>query len=155
MNRRRFKLLYLIGVAVCFAFVIIGNAETDKSPTKTTALKMETITPPIGSPRTDKDFSKDINSLLFDRRVSSSDMPGGVSFNPKECMRCHENEPGVEGQIFYGNSDYKKDLVWPKYIGDAEKKLAPSLKYSFTETHKKKSELIIGHNKEQMMKQNQ
>ncbi|MEK7871546.1 MAG: hypothetical protein AAB244_04115, partial [Nitrospirota bacterium] len=154
MDRRRFKLISLIGIAACFTFVIAGNAEMDKSPGKTTTMKMESSTSPIGSPRTDKDLSKDISNLLFDRRVSTSDMPGGVAFNPKECLRCHENEPGVEGQIFYGDPDYKKDLVWPKYIGDAEKKMAPSLKYNFMETHKKKSELVKNY-KEQIMKQNQ
>ena len=146
--RRLYKLLFFLAAAVWSAFVIAGIAETEKSA------NAESMQPPIGTPRSDKDYSKDVNALLFDRRTSSSDMPGGISFNPKECMRCHENEPGVEGQIFYGNSDYKKDLVWPKYIGDAETKKAPSLKYNFADTHKKKAELVREY-KEQILKQNQ
>ena len=134
----------------------IGQAQEKKPPIKSTVeKKMAAVAPPIGKPRTDKDFSKDMGDLLFDRRVAVSDLPGGIAFKPKDCMRCHENEPGVEGQIFYGNPDFKKDLIWPNYIGNAEKKIAPSLKYNFFETHKKKAKLTPKGNKEQFLKQNQ
>ncbi len=38
MDRRRFKLISLIGIAACFTFVLAGNAEMDKSPGKTTTM---------------------------------------------------------------------------------------------------------------------
>ncbi len=116
---------------------------------------VEPAAAPIGVPRTDRDLRRDVNALLYDRRVSVSDLPGGLAFKPKDCMRCHENDPDVEGQIFYGYPDFEKDVDWPGYIGDADKKHAPSLKYDFYETHRRKSKLTRGGNAEQFLKQNQ
>ena len=109
-----------------FAAATVLSAQEAKkpAPAKPSVSKSAPVAPPIGKPRTDKDFSKDVEDLLFSRRVAVSDLPGGVAFKPKDCLRCHENEPDVEGQIFYGNPDFAKDLNWPKYIGNAEKKLA-------------------------------
>lgn len=154
---RKYRTLFSLSVVVWFVIVAIGVAQEAKkpAPAKPPGVKAAAVKPPIGTPRTNKDFSKDIGDLLFDRRVAISDLPGGVAFKPKDCMRCHENEPGVEGQIFYGYPDFKKDVNWPKYIGNAEKKVAPSLKYSFSETHKKRVKLTPKGDLEQMMKQNQ
>ena len=154
---RKYRTLFSLSVVVWFVIVAIGVAQEAKrpAPAKPSGVKAAAVKPPIGTPRTDKDFSKDIGDLLFDRRVAISDLPGGLAFKPKDCMRCHENEPDVEGQIFYGYPDFKKDVVWPNYIGNAEKKIAPSLKYNFMETHKRKAKLTPKGNPEQLMKQNQ
>lgn len=142
-----YKVLFFLSVMLWFAIAAIGTAQEGK--------KTAADPPPIGKPRTEKDFTKDLADLLFARRVAVSDLPGGVAFKPKDCMRCHENEPDVEGQIFYGNKEFKKDLNWPNFIGHAEKKHAPSLKYNFLETHKKKVKLTPQGDVEQRMKQNQ
>jgi hypothetical protein len=154
---KKFRTLFFLSVALGFVIVAIGTAQEGKQPTpfKPVEKKAAVAKPPIGKPRTDKEFSKDISDLLFDRRVAVSDLPGGIAFKPKDCMRCHENEPEVEGQIFYGNPDFKKDVNWPNYIGNAEKKIAPTLKYNFLETHKKKVKLTPKGNLEQKLKQNQ
>jgi hypothetical protein len=154
---KRFRIPFFLFLALGFLMVTLGIAQEGKQPAPTQPAPQPTkvAKPPIGTPRTDKDFSKDLADLFFDRRVAVSDLPGGLAFKPKDCMRCHENEPGVEGQIFYGYPDFKKDVDWPKYIGNAEKKIAPSLKYNFFETHKKKAKLTRKGNADQFMKQNQ
>lgn len=156
MNRRiPYKLLFLLAVGIWFAVAAIGVAQEKKPTPAKPAGEMAAVKPPIGKPRSAKDFEKDVADLLFDRRVAVSDLPGGVAFKPKDCMRCHENDPDVEGQIFYGYPDFKKDVKWPNYIGNAEKKIAPSLKYDFFKTHEKKAKLTRKGNPEQIMKQNQ
>ena len=151
-----YKILFILSVTLWLAIVAIGVAQEKKPvPAQPTPQKAVAAKPPIGKPRTDTDFAKDISDLLYDRRVAVSDLPGGIAFKPKDCMRCHENEPEVEGQIFYGNTEFKKDLKWPNYIGNAEKKIAPTLKYSFLETHKKKAKLTPQGDLEQRLKQNQ
>ncbi len=149
----------IVAAAGLLAVWALGEAQDTrarKAPAvATTAQQATAIAPPIGKPRTDQEFSKDIGDLLFDRRVAVSDLPGGLAFKPKDCMRCHENEPGVEGQIFYGTPDFGKDVNWPNYIGHPEKKHAPSLKYNFFETHKRKAKLTPKGGVEQRLKQNQ
>ncbi len=155
LSRWKFMVILAMVVGV-MGIGAVGQAQEKKAPAKAaTEKKAAAVAPPIGKARTDKDFSKDISDLLFGRRVAVSDLPGGVAFKSKDCMRCHENEPGVEGQIFYGNPDFKKDVNWPNYIGNAEKKIAPTLKYSFFETHKKRAKLTPQGDLEQRLKQNQ
>ena len=156
-NIKKFRIFFFISVILWFVIAAVGIAQEGKppAPAKPALQKGAVIKPPIGKPRTEKDFTKDIGDLLYGRRVSVSDLPGGIAFKPKDCMRCHENDPDVEGQIFYGYPDFKKDLNWPKYIGNAEKKIAPSLKYNFLETHKKKVKLTPQGDLEQRLKQNQ
>lgn len=156
-NIKKFRIYFFISVILWFVIAAVGIAQEGKppAPAKPALQKGTVIKPPIGKPRTDKDFTKDIGDLLYGRRVAVSDLPGGVAFKPKDCMRCHENDPDVEGQIFYGYPDFKKDVKWPGYLGNAEKKNAPSLKYSFFETHKKKVKLTPQGDLEQRLKQNQ
>lgn len=154
---KRFSTLFFLIVVMGFIIAAIGIAQEKKQPTPSKPVEKKAVVskPPIGKPRTDREFSKDIEELLFSRRVAISDLPGGIAFKAKDCMRCHENEPGVEGQIFYGNPDFEKDVNWPDYIAHPERKHAPSLQYNFSETHKRKVKLTPRGNMEQFMKQNQ
>lgn len=114
---------------------------------------------PIGKPRTDKEFAADIEQLLYDRRISQSDLlPGGLkeAYKVKGCAKCHENAPGVEGQIFYGPNfkDFAKDQK-TKNRAITPKRIAPGRDYDFVKTHGKRQKLWVGEVHEQILKQNQ
>lgn len=118
--------------------------------------------PPIGKPRTVREAAADVERLLFDRRIANSDLvggAGGVAFRARACLKCHENSPGVEGQIFYGGDrgpfkDFAKDQ-WLEKLAEAAKKQAPTLRYDFVKTHEKRQKLTVGEVHEQILKQNQ
>lgn len=114
---------------------------------------------PIGKPRTDKEFAVDVEQFLYDRRISHSDLaPGGLkeAFKVKACAKCHENAPGVEGQIFYGPNfkEFTKDQK-TKNRAVPEKRVAPGRDYDFVKTHEKRQKLWVGEVHEQLIKQNQ
>lgn len=114
--------------------------------------------PPIGTPRTADEFSKDADYLIEARRSAVSDGESAILFKPGRCLRCHDNKPGVEGQIFYNYPDFRKDVDWPDYIAHPERLHAPSLDYDFFDTHagrKKRLPMTIGQDIEQRMKQMQ
>lgn len=114
---------------------------------------------PIGKPRTEREFAADIEQLLYDRRISHSDLlPGGLkdAFKVKACAKCHENASGVEGQIFYGPkfTDFPKDQK-TKNRAIPEKRIAPGRDYDFVKTHEKRQKLWVGEVQEQLLKQSQ
>ena len=113
---------------------------------------------PIGKERRARDWEGDVKSLLFDRRVGSSHLVGGlggIAFNPKDCMSCHENDPDVEGQVFYGPDfkGFEKDQ-WPEMLTRPEKGETPARAYDFVETHEKKVKLIHNVFPAQVLRQN-
>lgn len=118
--------------------------------------------PPTAKPRTAREAAADVERLLFDRRIASSDLVGGgggVAFRARACLKCHENSAGVEGQIFYGGGrgpfkDFAKDQ-WIEKLAEPEKKHAPTLQYDFVKTHEKRQKLNVGEFHEQILKQNQ
>lgn len=114
---------------------------------------------PIGKARTDKEFAADVDQLLYDRRISHSDLlPGGLreAFKVRACAKCHESAPGVEGQIFYGPNfkDFAKDQK-TENRAIPEKRVAPGRDYDFVKTHEKRQKLWVGEVHEQLIKQNQ
>jgi len=114
---------------------------------------------PIGKPRTDREFAADIEQLLYDRRISHSDLlPGGLkdAYKVKGCAKCHENAPAIEGQIFYGPNftNFPKDQK-TKNRAITEKRIAPGRNYDFVKTHQKRQKLWVGEVHEQLLKQNQ
>lgn len=114
---------------------------------------------PIGTPRTDREFGADIEQLLYDRRISHSDLlPGGLrdAYKVKACAKCHENAPAVEGQVFYGPNfkDFAKDQK-TQNRAVTEKRIAPGRDYDFVKTHERKQKLWVGEVHEQLIKQNQ
>lgn len=114
---------------------------------------------PIGKRRTEREFAADIEQLLYDRRISHSDLlPGGLkdAFKVKACAKCHENAAGVEGQIFYGPNfkDFTKDQT-TKNRAIPEKRIAPGRDYDFVKTHEKRQKLWVGEVHEQLLKQSQ
>ena len=126
------------------------------SPAQQKGEKAKLTEVPIGSPRSDDDFSKDADYLVEARRSTITDGVSAYLFKPGRCLKCHDNKPGVEGQIFYNYPDFKKDVDWPDYISHPDKKHAPSLKYDFYDMHagrKKKLPMTIGQDMEQRMKQ--
>lgn len=118
--------------------------------------------PPVGKPRTAREFQADVERLLYDRRIAHSDLVGGrggVAFRARACLKCHENSPGVEGQIFYGGDrgpfkDFAKDQ-WLEKLAEPARKHAPTLQYDFVKTHEKRQKLDVGGVHEQILKQNQ
>lgn len=100
-----------------------------------------------------------MDSLLLGRRTASSDLvggPGGIAFKPKDCLRCHENAAGVEGQVFYGPQfkDFTKDQ-WKEMLSKPEAAgQVPIAKYDFIETHQKRADLLLSVFPEQQLKQN-
>jgi len=113
---------------------------------------------PIGRERRARDWEADVTSLLFSRRTASSDLVGGlggIAFNPRACLRCHENAPGVEGQVFYGPAfrDFAKDQ-WPEMLSNPEKGHVPIKDYDFFKTHRRPVELFFEIFPEQVLKQN-
>ena len=114
---------------------------------------------PIGKERRRRDWDQDVAYLLFSRRTTASDLVGGlggIAFDPTDCLRCHENAPDVEGQIFYGPefTDFAKDQ-WMEMLSDPTAEgLAPIHDYDFIETHKKRVDLTFGVFPEQVIKQN-
>lgn len=117
-----------------------------------------TVAPvPVGQTRRDRDWDNDIEALLFGRRTASSDLVGGlggIAFNPKDCLRCHENASGVEGQIFYGPEfkDFAKNQ-WAEMLSNPETKV-PVRDYDFVTAHEKRVDLTLGVFPEQQVKQN-
>jgi hypothetical protein len=117
--------------------------------------------PPVGKPRTARDVQGDVERLLYDRRIAHSDQVGGrggVAFRARACLKCHENSPGVEGQIFYGGDrgpfkDFAKDQ-WLDKLADPARKHAPTLQYDFVKAHEKRQKLDVGPVHEQLLKQN-
>lgn len=127
-------------------------------PTATPAPAVEVPPVPIGRERRRRDWDTDVANLLFSRRTTASDLVGGlggVAFDPTDCLRCHENAPGVEGQIFYGPEfeDFAKDQ-WPEMLSRPEEGLAPATDYNFIETHERRVGLLFDVFPEQQLKQN-
>ena len=119
---------------------------------------MEIPPVPIGRERRARDWDADVASLLFSRRTASSDLVGGlggIAFEPADCMRCHENAAGVEGQIFYGPEfkDFTKGQ-WPEMLTKPEEGVVPIRDYNFIEAHKRRVDLLLDVFPEQQIKQN-
>lgn len=149
------KVLYVI-----FLMVVIGTvALVTDSMAQKKGEKAKTTELPVGTPRTAEEFSRDADTLIESRRSTISDGESALLFKPARCLRCHENKPGVEGQIFYGYPDFGKDVNWPGYIAHPERKHAPSLdEYNFYDAHagkKKRLPITIGQDLEQRLKQMQ
>lgn len=114
---------------------------------------------PVGKERRAREWDSDATALLYGRRISSSDLVGGfggVGFEATDCLRCHENAEGVEGQIFYGPNftDYNADQ-WPDMLSDPETGLQPVLdSYDFLETHDPRVALDTGILPEHILRQN-
>ncbi len=148
---RKTILLFLVLLLIVGITGITIAQKAEKPKVKVTEV-------PIGNARTDAEFESDILYLLEMRRSSISDIPETILFKADNCMKCHENKPDVEGQIFYGYPDFAKDVVWEGYIAHPEKIHAPSLQYDFYDTHfalKKKVPLKKGVDMEQILKQAQ
>ncbi len=124
-------------------------------PTATPGPVVEIPPVPIGNERRARDWDADVTYLLFSRRTTASDLVGGlggIAFNPADCMRCHENAPGVEGQIFYGFEDFAKDQ-WLDMLSKPEGNV-PVRDYNFIEAHQKRVDLVFDVFPEQQLKQN-
>lgn len=123
------------------------------------AQKKKVTEPPIGTPRTAEEFSRDADYLVEARRSTVYDGESAYIYKVSRCLKCHEDKPGVEGQKFYGYADFEKDVDWPGFISHPDRKHAPSLlEYSFSDTHfakKKKVPVTVGQDIEQRMKQMQ
>lgn len=143
------RILYLVlFLAVFWVAPFVAESLAQKKVTE----------PPIGTPRTAEEFSKEADYLVEARRSTVYDGESAIIFKAERCLKCHDNKPGVEGQIFYGYPDFKKDVDWPDYIAHPERLHAPSLDYDFYDTHagrKKKLPMTIGQDIEQRMKQMQ
>lgn len=127
------------------------------APTATPAPAVEIPPVPIGKERRARDWDADVASLLFSRRTTSSDLVGGlggIAFEPADCLRCHENAAGVEGQIFYGPEfkDFPTDQ-WADMLSDPEGDV-PIRDYDFIENHEKRVDLLFNIFPEQQIKQN-
>ena len=114
---------------------------------------------PIGKPRTEREFTADVEQLLYDRRISHSDLlPGGLkeAYRVKACAKCHENASAVEGQIFYGPNfkNFAKDQQ-TKNRAIPEKRITPGRDYDFVKTHEKRQKLWVGEVHEQLLKQSE
>lgn len=114
---------------------------------------------PIGKPRTDRELVADIEQLLYDRRISHSDLlPGGLkdAYKVRACAKCHENAPAVEGQVFYGPNftGFPEDQK-TQNRAVPEKRITPGRDYDFVKTHEKRQKLWVGEVHEQLLKQNQ
>jgi hypothetical protein len=112
---------------------------------------------PIGDARRERDWANDVQALLFARRTAPSDLVGGlggIAFNPKDCLRCHENAAGVEGQIFYGPqfTDFAKDQ-WKEMLSNPEGAV-PVSTYDYVEAHAKRVDLTLEVFPAQVLKQN-
>jgi len=145
-------------VVLLLIFIGAIGAATDSMAQKK-GEKAKTTELPVGTPRTAEEFSRDVDTLIESRRSAVSDGESALLFKPGRCLRCHDNKPGVEGQIFYGYPDFGKDVNWPGYIAHPERKHAPSLdEYNFYDTHagkKKRLPITIGQDLEQRLKQMQ
>lgn len=113
---------------------------------------------PIGEERRGKDWDKDVETLLFSRRTTASDLvggKGGIAFNPADCRRCHENAPDVEGQVFYGPEfkDFAKDQ-WTEMLSNPETGKVPIRDYDFIEKHRKRVDLVLDVFPEAQIRQN-
>ncbi len=113
---------------------------------------------PVGKARTPAELAADVEQLLFDRRIHTSDLTTPlprVAFKVAACMKCHENRPGVEGQTFYGPAfkDYAKDQKTENRSIPA-KRLAAGRDYDFVKTHTKHQKLWVGEVHEQVLKRN-
>ncbi len=119
---------------------------------------------PIGNERRDREWAADVMALLYARRVSASDMvggQGGLAFTASDCMSCHENAPGVEGQIFYGPNftDFAKDQAWVQdstdMHGRPDQAYVPALElYDFLKTHLPRVDMKTGEFPEHILRQN-
>ena len=145
-------------VVLLLIFIGAIGAATDSMAQKK-GEKAKTTELPVGTPRTAEEFSRDVDTLIESRRSAVSDGESALLFKPGRCLRCHDNKPGVEGQIFYGYPDFGKDVNWPGYIAHPERKHAPSLdEYNFYDTHagkKKRLPITVGQDLEQRLKQMQ
>ncbi|MBI5038601.1 MAG: hypothetical protein HZC13_02365 [Nitrospirae bacterium] len=148
----------ILNVMLLLIFIGAIGAVTDSMAQKK-GEKTKTTELPVGTPRTAEEFSRDADTLIESRRSTISDGESALLFKPARCLRCHENKPGVEGQIFYGYPDFGKDVNWPGYIAHPERKHAPSLdEYNFYDAHagkKKRLPITIGQDLEQRLKQMQ
>lgn len=145
---------------VIYAILIVAFMGAIAWVTDSPAQQKARVTePPIGTPRTAEEFSKDADYLVEARRSTVYDGESAYLFSPARCMRCHEDKPGVEGQKFYGYADFAKDVDWPGFISHADRKHAPSLtEYSFSDMHfakKKRVPVKVGQDMEQRLKQMQ
>src|SRR3990172_4295524 len=130
-------------VVLLLIFIGAIGAATDSMAQKK-GEKAKTTELPVGTPRTAEEFSRDVDTLIESRRSAVSDGESALLFKPGRRLRCHDNKPGVEGQIFYGHP---------------ERKHAPSLdEYNFYDTHagkKKRLPITVGQDIEQRLKQMQ
>ncbi|GAB4525225.1 MAG: hypothetical protein Fur0018_09540 [Anaerolineales bacterium] len=114
---------------------------------------------PVGKERRARDWDSDLAAILYGRRVSSSDLVGGyggVAFDATDCLRCHENAEGVEGQIFYGpNFTAFADDQWPDMLSDPATGLQPVLdSYDWLASHEPKVTYDTGIFLEHILRQN-
>jgi hypothetical protein len=99
---------------------------------------------PVGNEWRAREWDEAMADVLGSRRASGSDVTGGraVVFDATDCMRCHENAEGVEGQIFYGPdfTTFAEDQVWVNEAGESvlavpDEGLTFSRDYDFIITH--------------------
>ncbi len=162
--RKPWTMLLALGVAA-LALLPAGGCKKrpatvqQQPPTQVEAPQLPAPAPvPVGRERRDKDWDADVAALLFARRVTASDLVGGlggIAFDPAACRRCHENAQGVEGQVFYGPQfkDFAKDQ-WPEMLSRPETGQVPIKDYDFVKEHEKRVELVYGVFPEQQVKQN-
>ncbi len=153
--KRVIHIFFITALIVGMTWVTGSTAEKKVKEDKA---KVTVTEVPVGSPRTAEEFSRDADYLIEGRRAAVSDGDAAYLFKPGRCLKCHENKPGVEGQIFYGNPDFSKELNWPDFIDHPEEKHAPSLEYNFYDNHagkKKRLPIAIGQDIEQRLKQMQ
>jgi len=150
--KRVIKALLILSLMGVTAFVTDSLAQKKE-------MKARVTEPPIGTPRTDEEFAKDVEYMIEARRATVYDGNSAYLYKPSRCLKCHEDKPGVEGQKFYGYADFAKDVDWPGFIAHPDRKHAPSLTdYSFSDNHfikKKRVPVTIGQDMEQRMKQMQ
>jgi hypothetical protein len=152
--KKKVIIMFIIILTVSIGFT--ANAIAQKKEGEAKAGMAKVTVPPVGSARTADEFSKEADYLVEARRSAISDGPSALIFKVSRCLKCHDNKEDVEGQIFYNYPDFRKDVNWPGYIGHADQKHAPSLKYDFYDMHagkKKKVPITVGQDMEQRMKQ--
>lgn len=143
---------------IIFLIFILIFIEAIAWTTYTLAQQKKMTEIPIGKARSAEEFSKDADYLIEARRSAVSDGESAILFKPSRCVKCHDNKPGVEGQIFYNYPDFKKEVDWPDYIAHPDRKHAPSLDYDFFDMHagkKKRLPMTRGQDIDQRMKQMQ
>lgn len=115
------------------------------SPTQEAAVEAPLVTEvPIGQERRARNWDAAMEEVLRARRASGSDVTSGLAvvFDAKDCMRCHENAEGVEGQIFFGPDllTFAEDQVWVNEAGVSilarpDEDYVPTHDYDFIKAH--------------------